>query len=108
MRLALHRSSQAGTLPRLPALTLARAVPVCEALGGPRAAAAGRCLNTRALVSDRPAHVQALLVRQSLLPGVMRERDWQRLYKCGVRPEDAGAQVAHYNTRPALGRVSKR
>jgi hypothetical protein len=30
------------------------------------------------------AHVAALLVRQSLLPGVMRERDWQRLYKCGV------------------------
>jgi beta-lactamase class A len=56
------------------------------------------------------AHVAALLVRQSLLLGVMRERDWQRLYKCGVTPEDAAdrAQVAYYNTRPAFGRVSKR
>jgi hypothetical protein len=47
---------------------------------------------------------RALLERQSLLPGVMRERDWRRLYMRGVTPEDAAgrAQVAYYNTRPAF------
>jgi hypothetical protein len=49
----------------------------------------------------------ALLERQSLLPGVMRERDWRRLYMRGVTPEDAAgrAQVAYYNTRPAFERI---
>jgi hypothetical protein len=56
------------------------------------------------------ARAAARLERQSLLPGVMRERDWRRLYKRGVTPEDAAdrAQVDYYNTRPAFGRVSKR
>jgi hypothetical protein len=56
------------------------------------------------------ARCAALLERQSLLPGVMRERDWRRLYLRGVTPEDAPvrAQVAYYNTRPAFERMRKR
>jgi hypothetical protein len=52
----------------------------------------------------------ALLKCQSLLPGVMREHDWRRLYLRGVTPEDAAgrAQVAYYNTRPAFERMRKR
>jgi hypothetical protein len=52
------------------------------------------------------ARVAALVERQSLLLGVMRERDWQRLYLRGVTPEDAvgRAQVAYYKTRPAFER----
>jgi hypothetical protein len=53
------------------------------------------------------ARCAALLERQSLLPGVMRERDWRRLYMRGFTPEDAAgrAQVAYYNTRPAFERM---
>jgi hypothetical protein len=56
------------------------------------------------------ARAAALLERQSLLPGVTRERDWRRLYLRGVTPEDAAdrAQVAYYNTRPAFDRMRNR
>jgi hypothetical protein len=56
------------------------------------------------------AHCAALLERQSLLPSVMRELDWRRLYMRGVPAEDAAdrAQIAYYNTRPAFGRTRKR
>jgi len=56
------------------------------------------------------ARAAALLERQSLLPGVMRERDWRRLYLRGVTPEDAAdrAQTYYYNTRPAFERMRRR
>jgi hypothetical protein len=38
------------------------------------------------------AHAAALLERQGILPGVMREKDWRQLYIRGKAPEDAARQ----------------
>jgi hypothetical protein len=40
------------------------------------------------------AHAAALLERQGIAPGVMRERDWCQLYIRGATPEQAVEQVA--------------
>jgi hypothetical protein len=55
------------------------------------------------------AHAAALLERQGLPPGVMRERDWRQLYIRGRSPEDAAgqAETAYYNTRPPFERMRK-
>jgi hypothetical protein len=53
----------------------------------------------------------ALLERQGLSPGIMRERDWRQVYIRGKTPEDAAQQAETYylNTRPAFERMrSKR
>jgi hypothetical protein len=56
------------------------------------------------------AHAAALLERQGLLAGVIRERDWRQLYIGGATPEQAveQVQVHYYNTRPAFGRMAGR
>jgi hypothetical protein len=56
------------------------------------------------------AHAAALLERQRLSRGVMREHDWRRLYIRGKTPEDAArqAEMAYYNTRPAFERWGRR
>jgi hypothetical protein len=53
------------------------------------------------------ARAAALLERQGLPPGVMRERDWRQLYIGGKAPEDAvrQAETMYYNTRPAFERI---
>jgi hypothetical protein len=50
------------------------------------------------------SHAAALLERQGILPGVMRERDWRQLYIRGKTAEDAAreAEAAYYNTRPPM------
>jgi hypothetical protein len=49
----------------------------------------------------------ALLERQGLSPGIMRERDWRQLYIQGAPPEDAASQAEtyHWNTRLAFERM---
>jgi hypothetical protein len=52
----------------------------------------------------------ALLERQGLPLGVMREREWRQLYIRGKTPEDAAreAEMNYWNTRPAFERIRKR
>jgi hypothetical protein len=56
------------------------------------------------------ARAAALLVRQGILSGVMRERQWRQLFTTGATPEDAveRAQVHYNNTRPPFERIRKR
>jgi hypothetical protein len=51
-----------------------------------------------------------MLERQRLSRGVMRERDWRRMYVGGATPEQAAdlAQAHYWNTRPAFERMRKR
>jgi hypothetical protein len=53
------------------------------------------------------ARASALLERQGILSGVMRERQWRQLYIGDKTPELAAEQaLAHYwNTRPAFERM---
>jgi hypothetical protein len=52
----------------------------------------------------------ALLERQGLPLGVMRERDLRQLYMRGKTPEDAAreAETSYWHTRPAFKRMRKR
>jgi hypothetical protein len=52
----------------------------------------------------------ALLERQGLPLGVMRERDLRQLYIRGKAPEDAAqdAETLYWNSRPPLERLRKR
>jgi hypothetical protein len=52
----------------------------------------------------------ALLERQGLPLGVMRERDWRQFYIRGKTPEDAvrQAETFYLNTRPALERMRRK
>jgi hypothetical protein len=52
----------------------------------------------------------ALLERQGIWPGIMRERDLRQLYIRGKSPEDAAgqAETAYWNTRPPFERMRKR
>jgi hypothetical protein len=61
-------------------------------------------------MSSGGARTAALLERQRILLGVMRERDWRQLFIRGKSPEDAAreAETAYYNTRPPLERTRKR
>jgi hypothetical protein len=56
------------------------------------------------------AHAAALLERQGLLPGIIRERDWRQIYIRGKSPEDATrqAETSYWNTRPPFERMRKR
>jgi hypothetical protein len=56
------------------------------------------------------ARAAALLERQGIFSGVMRERQWRRLFMTGATPEDAAerAQVHYNNTRPPFERMRKR
>jgi DNA-binding transcriptional LysR family regulator len=49
----------------------------------------GASAEPAATYAEWRARAAALLERQSLLPGVMWERDWRRLYLRGVTPEDS-------------------
>jgi hypothetical protein len=50
----------------------------------------------------------ALLQRQGIFSGVMRERQWRQLFITGATPEDAvkRAQVHYNNTRPPFERCA--
>jgi hypothetical protein len=52
----------------------------------------------------------ALLMRQGISAGVMREKEWCKLFIQSATPEDAArhAEVFYHNTRPALERTRKR
>jgi hypothetical protein len=56
------------------------------------------------------ARCAALLERQGILSGVMRERQWRQLFITGVTPEQAveRAQLHYNNTRPPFERMRKR
>jgi len=52
----------------------------------------------------------AVLERRAILPGVMREREWRRLFIAGATPEEAAAraETENHNRRPpGLGRRSR-
>jgi hypothetical protein len=53
------------------------------------------------------ARAAALLERQGISLGVMRERDWRQLFITGVTPEQAveRTQVHYNNTRPPFERM---
>jgi hypothetical protein len=53
------------------------------------------------------ARVAALLERQGILSGVMRERQWRQLFMTGMTPEQAveRAQLHYNNTRPPFERL---
>jgi hypothetical protein len=59
--------------------------------------------------SWRP-HATALLERQGLSLGIMRERDLRRLYTRGKSPEDAGREVeaVYWNARVPLARLRRK
>jgi hypothetical protein len=52
----------------------------------------------------------ALLERQGLPPGVMRERDLRQLYVRVKTPEDAvrQAETSYWNSRPAFERMREK
>jgi hypothetical protein len=70
----------------------------------------------RTLVEPKPSYAEwkarcaALLERQGILSGVMRERQWRQLFIRGATPENAAdrAQVHYNNTRPPFERMRKR
>jgi len=51
----------------------------------------------------------AVLERRGISAGVMREREWRRLFIAGVTPETAAdrAETENHNRRPPLGRRSR-
>jgi hypothetical protein len=53
------------------------------------------------------ARCAALLDRQRISPGVLRERDWRRLYIKGATPEKAvdRAQTHYWNSPPPFERT---
>jgi hypothetical protein len=56
------------------------------------------------------ARCAALLERQGILSGVMRERQWWQLFIRGATREDAAgrARVHYNNTRPPFERLRRR
>jgi hypothetical protein len=60
--------------------------------------------------ADWRARAAALLERQGILSGVMRERQWRQLFMTGMTPEQAveRAQLHYNNTRPPFERMRKR
>jgi hypothetical protein len=56
------------------------------------------------------ARAAAGLKRQGISAGVMREREWRRLFIRGKAPEDAARQVEtlYYNMRPPFERLRRK
>jgi hypothetical protein len=69
----------------------------------------------RTLVEPRPTYAEwrarcaALLERQGISAGFMREKEWRKLFIQGSPPDDVvrHAEVLYHNTRPRLERTAQ-
>lgn len=53
-------------------------------------------------------HAAAVLERRGISPGVMREREWRRLFIAGVTPEEAAARAETGRLMPVPKAVAQR